>query len=240
MVAEAEVMVHQAKVPDAVGVALHEPSWHPGVVGLVASRLKEQLHCPVVAFAPADVGSATLRGSARSIPGFHIRDALAEVDARHPNLMGPFGGHAMAAGLSLPADHFEAFAKAFDAVARARIQPDQLEAVLWTDGELAAGELNLDLARILRLAGPWGQAFPEPLFENVFECLQRRPMGSSGAHLRLRLRDPRDGTIIDAVMFNVGSDLPEIPTLRAAYSLTVNDWQGRETARLLLRHVEPA
>ena len=154
--------------------------------------------------------------------------------------MGPFGGHAMAAGLSLPAERFDAFAQAFDEVVRERMQPEWLEAVLWTDGELPAGAMTLELAHLLRLAGPWGQAFPEPLFENTFECLQRRPMGSTGAHLRFNLRDPRDGQQIDAVMFNADPDLPETPRLRAAYSLVVNDWQGRETPRLLLRHVEPA
>ncbi len=240
MVAEAERMVRDAVLPDTVGVALHDAGWHPGVVGLVASRIKERLHRPVVAFAPADTGSDQLRGSARSIPGFHVRDALAEVDARHPGLMGPFGGHAMAAGLSLPAERFEVFAAAFDAVVRERMPPELLEAVLWTDGELPPGTLTLPLAQALRLAGPWGQAFPEPLFENTFECLQRRPMGSTGAHLRFKLRDPRDGQQIDAVMFNADPDLPEAPRVRAAFSLVVNDWQGRETPRLLLRYVEPA
>ncbi len=239
MVTEAERMVRDAVLPDTVGVSLHDPGWHPGVVGLVASRIKERLHRPVVAFAPADTGSDQLRGSARSIPGFHVRDALAEVDARHPGLMGPFGGHAMAAGLSLPADRFDAFAEAFDRVVRERMQPELLEAVLWTDGELPPGAMTLPLAQALRLAGPWGQAFPEPLFENTFECLQRRPMGSTGAHLRLKLRDPRDGQIIDAVMFNADPALPETTHLRAAFSLVVNDWQGRETPRLLLHHIEP-
>lgn len=238
MVADAERMVAGTAVPDCVGVALHDPDWHPGVVGLVASRLKDRLHRPVVAFAPSEPGSDSLRGSARSIPGFHIRDALAEVDAQHPGLMGPFGGHAMAAGLSLPAGSFEAFATVFDAVVRKRMDAECLEPVLWTDGELAPGQLDLALARMLRQAGPWGQAFPEPLFENMFECLQRKPMGTG--HLRLRLRDPRDGAQIDAVMFNVDPDLPDMPQLRAAYSLVVNDWQGRETPRLLLRHIEPS
>ncbi|MDA3914448.1 single-stranded-DNA-specific exonuclease RecJ [Oleiagrimonas sp.] len=238
MVAEAERMVAGADVPDSLGVVLHDADWHPGVIGLVASRLKDRLHRPVVAFAPSEAGSDSLRGSARSIHGFHIRDALAEVDAKYPGLMGPFGGHAMAAGLSLPKAQLQRFSTVFEAVVRQRMQPELLESVLWTDGGLEEGQLDIALARVLRLAGPWGQAFPEPLFDNVFQCLQRRPMGSN--HLRLRLRDPRDGAHIDAVMFNVDMDLPEMPMLRAAYSLTVNDWQDRETARLLLRHIEPA
>jgi single-stranded-DNA-specific exonuclease len=238
MVAEAEAMVAGASVPDAIGVALHDVRWHAGVVGLVAAKLKERLHRPVIAFAPAGEGSDQLRGSARSIPGFHIRDALAEIDARHPGLLGPFGGHAMAAGLGLAAANLPRFARAFDIVARERLGADALQPVLWTDGELEAGACSLDLARQLRYAGPWGQAFPSPVFDNVFECVQRKPMGVG--HLRLRLRDPRDGAALDAVMFNVADMWPGTPTVRVAYELTVNDWRGSESARLLLRHVEPA
>lgn len=240
MVADAELMVARAATPPAEvrGVALFDASWHPGVVGLVASRLKERLHRPVVAFAPAGEGSADLRGSARSIPGFHIRDALAEVDARHPQLMGPFGGHAMAAGLSLAGERLDDFAKAFDAVARERIAPDALQAVLWTDGELAAEDFHMDLARALRYAGPWGQAFPEPVFDNLFECVEHRPMGRT--HRRMKLRDPRSGAVHEAVMFNVDPDRAPPYRMHAAYELSINDWQGRDSLRLLLRHVQEA
>ncbi|GAB3788798.1 single-stranded-DNA-specific exonuclease RecJ [Dyella agri] len=238
MVAEAEAMTSGLQDIDAVGVALYEPSWHAGVVGLVASKLKERLHRPVISFAPAsEDDTANLRGSGRSIPGFHLRDALAMIDARQPGLIERFGGHAMAAGLSLRAADFPRFATAFDAVARELIAPERLQAALYTDGELPAGSLSLDLARQLRAAGPWGQAFPEPLFDNVFECAGWKPMGEG--HWRLNLRDPRDGSVHDAVMFNVGSATP--PTqLRAAYELVINDWQGRESVRLLLRHIEHA
>jgi len=238
MVAEAEAMVALAGPTDAVGVALYEPSWHAGVVGLVASKLKERLHRPVIAFAPAgEDDAAELRGSARSIPGFHVRDALAAIDARHPGLIGRFGGHAMAAGLSLRADDYPRFAAAFDAVAREWIAAEQLQAVLYTDGELPPGAVSLELARQLRFGGPWGQGFPEPVFDNVFDCAGWRPMGER--HWRLDLRDPRDGARHDAVLFNAPPGPPP-PRLRAAYELTVNDWQGRESPRLLLRHVEPA
>jgi single-stranded-DNA-specific exonuclease len=238
MVAEAEAIMADTRVPDAVGVTLCDARWHAGVVGLVASKLKERLHRPVVAFAPAGAGSDQLRGSARSIAGFHIRDALAAVDARHPGLLGPFGGHAMAAGLSLAAVDLARFAQAFDAIAREWLGAEALDAVLWTDGELEAGAGNLDLAQQLRYAGPWGQAFPVPVFDNLFECVQRHPMGVG--HLRLRLRDPRDGALFEAVMFNTAETWPATAMIRAAYELTVNDWQGRESARLLLRHAEPA
>ncbi|MDE2280919.1 MAG: DHH family phosphoesterase [Xanthomonadaceae bacterium] len=256
MVAEAEAMTAGLSDIDAVGVALYEPSWHAGVVGLVASKLKERLHRPVIAFAPASLeecgdGSplldlraqdartrdAQLRGSGRSISGFHLRDALAMIDARQPGLIERFGGHAMAAGLSLRAVDFPRFAAAFDAAARELIAPERLQAALHTDGELPAGSLSLELALQLRSAGPWGQAFPEPLFDNVFECAHWKPMGEG--HWRLGLRDPRDGSMHDAVMFNVGAAQPP-SRLRAVYELVVNDWQGREAPRLLLRHVEPA
>lgn len=237
MVAEAELMVGTAHATDAVGVALFEPSWHAGVVGLVASKLKERLHRPVIAFAPASEDeTAVLRGSARSIPGFHIRDALAAIDARQPGLVERFGGHAMAAGLSLRADDFGRFAAAFDAVAREWLGERPLQPVLDTDGELAPEHLHLDLARLLRHAAPWGQAFPEPVFDNVFECPSWRVMGEK--HLRLDLRDPRDGRTHEAVMFNAYTGVAPPPVLRAAYELSVNDWQGRESLRLLLRHIE--
>ncbi|KZC15938.1 single-stranded-DNA-specific exonuclease RecJ [Rhodanobacter sp. FW510-R12] len=257
MVAEAEVLAAGLAHTDAVGVVLYEPSWHAGVVGLVAAKLKERLHRPVIAFAPASLeecgdgsplldlraqdartGHAHLRGSARSIPGFHIRDALAAIDARQPGLIERFGGHAMAAGLSLKTGDYPRFAAAFDAIARELIEPERLQAVLYTDGELPPGAATLALARQLRAAGPWGQAFPEPLFDNLFECAGWKVMGEN--HLRLQLRDPRDGALHDAVMFNAYHGQPPPPRLRAAYELTINDWQGRESPRLLLRYIEPA
>ena len=241
MVAEAEAMIGALGVdalPTRTGVTLYESSWHAGVIGLVASKLKERLHRPVIAFAPAEEGRLNdLRGSARSIPGFHMRDALAAIDARMPGLIERFGGHAMAAGLSLKAADYPRFADAFDALACAWLDEERLQAVLYTDGELPPGAVCVELARQLRDGGPWGQSFPEPLFDNLFECAQWRVMGQR--HWRLSLRDPRDGNMHEAVMFNVGSQAPP-PRLRAVYELAINDWQGRESARLLLRHVEPA
>jgi single-stranded-DNA-specific exonuclease len=240
MVAEAEAMIGTLGlegVGERTGVTLYEPSWHAGVVGLVASKLKERLHRPVIAFAPAEEDRPDeLRGSARSIAGFHMRDALAAIDARMPGLIERFGGHAMAAGLSLKAGDYPRFAEAFDAIAREWLDEERLQAVLYTDGELPPGAFGLELARQLRDGGPWGQGFPEPLFDNLFECAQWRLMGER--HWRLSLRDPRDGGVHEAVMFNVRASAPP-PRLRAVYELTINEWQGRESARLLLRHVEP-
>jgi single-stranded-DNA-specific exonuclease len=224
---------------DAIGISLFDAAWHHGIVGLVAAKVKERRHRPVVAFAPAGEGDQ-LRGSARSIAGFHIRDALAEVDARCPGMIERFGGHAMAAGLTLKLAHFARFAEVFDAVVRERIAPEGLQPVLASDGELAPEEFDIGLACQLRMAGPWGQGFPAPLFDNVFECIECKSMGNDGTHRRLRLRDPRDGCVHDAVWFGADGDLPLNAPLRVAYELVVNDWQGRESLRLLVRHWEPA
>jgi single-stranded-DNA-specific exonuclease len=236
MVEEAERMAALARHVDAVGVALFDEGWHPGIVGLIASKLKEKLHRPVMAFAPAGDDSDELRGSARSIPGFHIRDALAEIDAKHPGLILRFGGHAMAAGLSLRANDFDRFAAAFDATARAHLDDERLQALVHTDGELDYRDHTLDLAKQLRYAGPWGQGFPPPVFEARFECASWKPMGSR--HLRLQLRHTQGGAPLDAVMFNCYDGTPPPDRMRVAYELSVNDWQGRESLRLLLTHME--
>jgi single-stranded-DNA-specific exonuclease len=220
------------------GVVLYQPDWHAGVVGLVASKLKERLNRPVVAFAPADDGGMELRGSARSIAGFHLRDALAEVDARCPGLIGRFGGHAMAAGMSLSLAHLERFAAEFDTVARNRLDADLLERVLWSDGELEPGDLCFDLANALRYAGPWGQAFPEPLFDNVFRVDSWRVVGEQ--HLRLNLVIDGGAERIEAMMFNAGDAMPPPARVRAVYQLDVDEWNGTERLRLLVRHLEAA
>lgn len=241
MVEEAIAKLDGVDVGDALGVSLFDPGWHHGIVGLVASKLKERLHRPVVAFAPVGEGAGNegeLRGSARSIAGFHVRDALAEVDARCPGLIVRFGGHAMAAGLSLRLSNYPRFAEAFDAVVRERIAPESLQPVLHSDGDLAPAEFDLELARQLRVAGPWGQGYPAPLFDNVFECVVCKPMGVDGSHRRLQLRDPRDDRVHGAVMFGVDDDIPTGMVLRVVFELMVNDWQGRESLRLLLRHWE--
>ena len=237
MVDDALARLADIEAGDRLGVSLFDPAWHHGVVGLVASKMKERLHRPVAAFAPAGDGDE-LRGSARSIPGFHIRDALAEVDARRPGLIARFGGHAMAAGLTLKLSNYARFEEAFDEVVREHITPESLQPVLASDGELAPSELDLQLARQLRMAGPWGQGFPTPLFDNVFECVACKSMGGNGAHRRLRLRDPRDGREFDAVWFNADGDPLEGSRLRIAHELSVNEWRGAESLRLLVRHCE--
>ena len=233
-----QVLRRQGEAALPWGLVLYEPGWHAGVVGLVASRLKERLHRPVIAFAPAGEDAAhELKGSARSIPGFHLRDALAAVDARHPGLILRFGGHAMAAGLSLAAADLSRFAAAFDAVVAAQLAPELREPVLWTDGGLSGEEFDAELARALRYGGPWGQACPEPLFDDVFEVDSWRPMGE--VHLRLMLRHAERREPLEAVMFGAYDGTPPPRRVRAAYHLQLDEWNGRERLRLLLRHLEP-
>lgn len=238
MIAEAESIVDAQASSDRVGVVVHDASWHAGVVGLVASKLKESLHRPVVAFAAGAEGSGNLHGSGRSIPGFHLRDALALIDARHPGLILKFGGHAMAAGLTIKEADVEAFSQAFDAAATAGLNEEDLQRVLLTDGELAPEEFTLDMARWLRQAGPFGQGFPEPLFDNLLECVHWRVMGNN--HLKLQLRVPHTGTLLSAVMFfgYMGEPVPR--HIRAVYSLDINEWQEKESLQLLVRYFEPA
>ena len=219
------------------GVTLYEDDWHAGVVGLVASKLKERLHRPVVACAPAGDGGDELRGSARSVRGVHVRDILAEVDARHPGLIRRFGGHAMAAGLSLARADLVRFSAAFDAVVRERASPDLFEPVILSDGELQATDLCLELARALRTAGPWGQGFAEPLFDNRFERVSWRLVG--GKHWRLDVRLAGSGDVAEAILFNAEAGAEPPVRFRAAYQLDVNEWNGRERLQLILRHLQP-
>lgn len=219
------------------GIALFHHDWHEGMVGLLASRLKERLHRPVLACAPAAGAAGELRGSARSIAGLHVRDVLADIDAAHPDLLLRYGGHAMAAGLSLRARDFERLAMLFDQAVRARLGEDALDPQLLTDGELEPEEYSLELARALRDGGPWGQGFAEPLFEGRFDCLRWRVIGAG--HWRLRLRPLPDGPEMDAVQFDPAGPAPP-PRLRAAYRLAIDTWQGGERLQLLLQHCMPA
>jgi single-stranded-DNA-specific exonuclease len=216
----------------AASVCVHDADWHPGVIGLVASKLKDRLHRPVIAFAPSAPGSDEWRGSARSIPGFHIRDALAEVDAAHPGLIGRFGGHAMAAGLGLRRDALELFATAFDAIARARIAPESLDAIVFSDGELAPRDFALDLARQLRDAGPWGQGFPEPTFDGAFDVLSWRVVGER--HIKYELDG--HGASIDAIEFGSWNGTSPPDRIHIVYRLDINEWRDREALLLVIAH----
>lgn len=218
------------------GLCLFEPDWHQGVIGILASRLKERYHRPTIAF--ADAGDGQLKGSARSVAGFHIRDALDAVAARHPGLISKFGGHAMAAGLSLPQENFGAFAAAFDAEVRRQLNEDDLTGRLLTDGQLSIEEFHLELARALRNAGPWGQHFPEPMFHGVFQLVQQRIVGER--HLKLVLRSECGALTLDGIAFNIDRELWPNPTVRwaeLAYKLDVNEYRGQEGVQLLVAHI---
>lgn len=219
-----------------VGPVLFEPDWHHGVVGLVASKLKEHLHRPVIACALSDPDDDEVKGSGRSIAGFHLRDALAEVDARHPGLLLRFGGHAMAAGLSLRRADLPAFAAQFDAVARARIPADALQAVLHSDGELQAEDFTCELARQLRYAGPWGQGFPEPLFDGEFAVEGWKVMAEK--HLRLDLRPANGAHPLRGVAFGAWDGNPPPARIHACYQLELDAWNGEERLQLLIRRFE--
>jgi len=220
------------------GLCLFDAEWHQGVIGILASRLKERYHRPTIAF--ADAGDGTLKGSARSVAGFHIRDALDAVAARHPGLISKFGGHAMAAGLSLPQENFGAFAAAFDAEVRRQLDEQDLTGRLLSDGQLGAEEFHLELARALRQAGPWGQHFPEPLFHGIFQIVQQRVVGER--HLKLVLKTECGSLQLDAIAFNIDRDIWPNPTVRwaeVAYKLDVNEFRGNETVQLMVAHIAP-
>lgn len=217
------------------GIAVFEESWHEGIVGLVASRLKERYHRPTFAFAPSGV-DGVLKGSGRSIQGFHLRDALAEIVSANPGLFERFGGHAMAAGLSLARENFDAFHQAFIEYAQASIPEDVLRRTLWTDGELSGSDFTAELALTLRQWGPWGQAFPEPLFDGVFTVLDKRCVGSR--HTKFRVRPGNSEGVLDALFFNqTPDDVPSAKELRLVYQLDVNEYMGRTTPQLIVRHV---
>ena len=238
MQAQAEAAVRRLQLDGEPrwGLTLYRDDWHQGVVGLVASRLRERTHRPVVAFARAD--DKTLKGSGRSIPGLHLRDALAWVDSHHPGLIERFGGHAMAAGLSLPGDHLGDFEQAFDAAVRALLDPEALQPVLYSDGELRPDDFQLDTARALRDLAPWGQGFPEPLFDGWFRLLDQRVLQERHLRLQLAPRDAPDRRL-SAICFN--ADLAAWPApgalVQLAYHLDVNWWRDSESLQLRVAHL---
>jgi single-stranded-DNA-specific exonuclease len=228
----------EAELKRALGQALpaafcvFDEDWHQGVIGIVAARVKDRFHRPTIAFAPAD--GDTLKGSARSIPGVHIRDALDAVAARHPELLSKFGGHAMAAGLSLSRDALPAFRAAFTAQVNELLDAETRERRIDTDGELAAGEFTLALAKELASVAPWGQGFPEPRFEGVFRVEDRRVVGGKHARLVLSPRGAR-GTVA-AIAFGAAGEpwFAKAEHIHAVYKLDVNDYGGIETVQLVV------
>ena len=222
------------------GVCLYHDSWHQGVVGLVASRVKDRVRRPVIAFArTSDTG---LRGSARSIPGIHIRDVLDAVAARYPDLISKFGGHAMAAGMSLELANLDRFSRAFDAEVTRCMREVVAADAIETDGELDSDEIALETARALRSGGPWGQSFPEPSFDGVFTIRTARLVGER--HLKMWIEHPRTRRTFDAIAFNyttshTASELPS-GAAQLVYRLDINEFQGERRLQLLVDHVLPA
>lgn len=227
------------KKPLEKAICLFDAGWHQGVIGLLASRLTERLHRPTIIFAKSHQ-AGELKGSARSITGLHIRDLLETIATRHPHLITKFGGHAMAAGLSLQRALFDEFAKVFQQECQQQLRPDILQAICYTDGELSSQELNLELAELLRYhAAPWGQDFPEPLFEGCFRLLAQRLVGDK--HLKMTLANLEDNRQIDAIAFNVAlSHWPNhrAECIKSRYRLAVNYYQGRKTLQLIIESLE--
>ena len=226
----------ETEIPYAI--VLYQSDWHQGVLGILASRIKEQFHRPVIAFAQDQAG--ILKGSARSIPGLHIRDVLERVYSQHPDLILKFGGHAMAAGLSIPESRFDDFRQIFNQTVSELLAEDQLQGTIWTDGELNANLLNLATAETLRQGGPWGQAFPEPLFDGEFKILQQRLVGEK--HLKMMVEPKLGGPLLDAIAFNVDTryypDL-SVKTARFVYKLDINEFRGNRDVQLLVDYIEP-
>lgn len=240
---EAIELVRRLRIEEGslpAGVALFDPAWHPGIVGLVASRIKERVHRPVIAFAPGEGGE--LRGSARSVEGVHVRDVLEAIDAREPGLILRYGGHAMAAGLSLQADRLPRFVAAFGEEVARWLSPAQMRGVLESDGELAPAEIALDTAQALADGGPWGQGFPEPLFDGEFEVVESRVVAER--HLKLWARAARAAPPVEAIAFG-HFDAAQAPAVRAgervrlAYRLDVTTFGGSPRPELKVELVEP-
>jgi len=244
-----EFSLDSSALPAAL--CLYDSRWHQGVVGILASRVKEKFNRPVIAFADTsdtnDVnsesngasGSVEIKGSARSIKGFHIRDALDAVASQHPGLISKFGGHAMAAGLSIEKDKLEMFTEAFQQQAALLLNEDLLQAKVLTDGEIEESEFSMDTAAELIKAGPWGQEFPEPVFDGKFNVIQQRRVGDN--HLKLMLsplQAPQQS--IDAIAFNIDEEhwpAPDMSHIEIAYRLDINEFRGNQSLQLMVEHI---
>lgn len=219
-----------------MGLCLVDSAWHQGVVGILASRIKDQLHRPVIAF--AKINSTELKGSARSVVGVHIRDVLDAIATKHPDLITKFGGHAMAAGLTIHPKHFATFSQAFDDEIKSLLDLAALQGKIYSDGELSNEEINLTHAQLLRDAGPWGQNFPEPIFDGIFRVIEQRLVGQK--HLKMILA-VNDTQTVDAIAFNINPDNwpnHRCEKILAAYRLDVNEFRGMKNLQLMIEHLE--
>ncbi|ECG2934695.1 single-stranded-DNA-specific exonuclease RecJ [Salmonella enterica subsp. enterica serovar Bareilly] len=220
------------------GLAMYHPEWHQGVVGILASRIKERFHRPVIAFALA--GDGTLKGSGRSIQGLHMRDALERLDTLYPDLMIKFGGHAMAAGLSLEEHKFEQFQQRFGELVTEWLDPALLQGEVISDGPLSAAEMSMEVAQLLRDAGPWGQMFPEPLFDGRFRLLQQRLVGER--HLKVMVEPVGGGPLLDGIAFNIDTTCwPDngVREVELAYKLDINEFRGNRSLQIIIDDIWP-
>ncbi|EIV2945730.1 single-stranded-DNA-specific exonuclease RecJ [Salmonella enterica] len=220
------------------GLAMYHPEWHQGVVGILASRIKERFHRPVIAFAPA--GDGTLKGSGRSIQGLHMRDALERLDTLYPDLMIKFGGHAMAAGLSLEEHKFEQFQQRFGELVTEWLDPALLQGEVISDGPLSAAEMSMEVAQLLQDAGPWGQMFPEPLFDGRFRLLQQRLVGER--HLKVMVEPVGGGPLLDGIAFNIDTTCwPDngVREVELAYKLDINEFRGNRSLQIIIDDIWP-
>lgn len=246
--AMAALSLMQDRLADArdmpAALCLYNPQWHQGVVGILASRVKEQFHRPVIVFADADTTSpdnTEVKGSARSVPGLHIRDLLDQIATQHPGLISRFGGHAMAAGLSLDKSRLADFESAFVSAATRLLDADALQKRLLTDGAIDAPQMRLETAEMLREAGPWGQGFPEPLFDGEFELVSQRLVGER--HLKMTLLAPGSNNLLDGIAFNIDPQAwpdPNVSQVQLVYRLDVNEFRGQRQLQLLVEHLQPA
>ncbi|BBF13093.1 single-stranded-DNA-specific exonuclease RecJ [Haemophilus influenzae] len=222
------------------GITLYQPDWHQGVLGIVSSRVKDQYHRPVIAF--TQDGEGILKGSARSIEGLHMRDVLERIHSQHPNIILKFGGHAMAAGLSIREEHFDDFQHIFNQTVADWLDEEHLQGVIWTDGELNSNEFNLETAELIKSVGTWGQGFPEPCFDGEFKILDQRAIGQNKNHLKMLLEPKQGGVLLDAIAFNINTRLyPDlsIKQARLAYKLDINEFRGNRSLQLLVDYIEP-
>ncbi|CWX14902.1 TPA: single-stranded-DNA-specific exonuclease RecJ [Haemophilus influenzae] len=222
------------------GITLYQPDWHQGVLGIVSSRIKDQYHRPVIAF--TQDGEGILKGSARSIEGLHMRDVLERIHSQHPNIILKFGGHAMAAGLSIREEHFADFQHIFNQTVADWLDEEHLQGVIWTDGELNSNEFNLETAELIKSVGTWGQGFPEPCFDGEFKILDQRAIGQNKNHLKMLLEPKQGGVLLDAIAFNINTRLyPDlsIKQARLAYKLDINEFRGNRSLQLLVDYIEP-
>lgn len=222
------------------GITLYQPDWHQGVLGIVSSRVKDQYHRPVIAFTQDSEG--ILKGSARSIEGLHMRDVLERIHSQHPNMILKFGGHAMAAGLSIREEYFADFQHLFNQTIADWLDEEHLQGVIWTDGELNSNEFNLETAELIKSVGTWGQGFPEPCFDGEFKILDQRAIGQNKNHLKMLLEPKQGGVLLDAIAFNINTRLyPDlsIKQARLAYKLDINEFRGNRSLQLLVDYIEP-